>query len=296
MPDTGASKSVISYDVAQAHQFKIDRTRQIPLHACNKSDLNCVGAVDIVVDFKGNQTEIEALVAKNMRNEFLIGWEDLIKMQIIDTSFPDSRPATRSCSCCRIHVCAVQPDAELQKFFDKFDDVFDASGVLKAMKGTPMHITLKKNVKVVPTKVLTGRRIPLNLEKQAEEEIQALVSSGVLREAPGPTEWISPSMFVPKPNSNSLRLVTDFRSLNKYVERPVAPFPSASDIVSCIPEGTKYFMKLDAVKGYFQIPLDEESMALTSFLIPGKAVYQYTRAPARAMLLVMNTAKEEMLL
>ena len=283
LPDTGASKSVISYDLAKANQIKIEENRRIPLHACNNSDLQCIGAADVVVDQNGHNTEIEVLVAKNMKNEFLIGWRDLIKMGIIHENFPCSVRSV-SCPVCKPigyqhHISATLPDPELVKLFEEFADVFNSEGELRAMVRPPMHITLKKNVKIIPTKVLTGRRIPFNLVKKADEEIEALVSSGVLQEAPEPTEWISPSMFVPKPNSTALRLVTDFRNLNQYVERPVQPFPTASEIVSCIPDGTKCFLKLDAVKGYFQIPLDEESMALTSFLIPGKAVYQYRRAP-----------------
>ena len=45
-----------------------------------------------------------------------------------------------------------------------------------------------------------------------------------------------------------------------------------------IPEDAKYFAKLDAVYGYFQLALDEESCYLTTFLIPSGR-YRYLRAP-----------------
>ena len=45
-----------------------------------------------------------------------------------------------------------------------------------------------------------------------------------------------------------------------------------------IPESAKFFAKLDAVHGYFQLALDEESSFLTTFLIP-TGRYRYLRAP-----------------
>ena len=41
---------------------------------------------------------------------------------------------------------------------------------------------------------------------------------------------------------------------------------------------SKVFCKLDAVIGYYQIPLDEESRKLTTFLLPSGR-YRYLRAP-----------------
>ena len=75
-----------------------------------------------------------------------------------------------------------------------------------------------------------------------------------------------------------LRLVTDYRELNKAVLRPAHPFPSAPDLMRRLKPESKYFCKLDAVHGYFQIPLDEPSSHLTTFLLPcGR--YRYTCAP-----------------
>ena len=45
-----------------------------------------------------------------------------------------------------------------------------------------------------------------------------------------------------------------------------------------IPEDAKFFAKLDAVHGYFQLALDEESSYLTTLLIPSGR-YRYLRAP-----------------
>ena len=77
-----------------------------------------------------------------------------------------------------------------------------------------------------------------------------------------------------KPN-RKLRLVTDFTRLNKFIKRPVHPFPSANKIIQYMPSEAKVFAKLDAVQGYHQVELDEESRHLTTFLVPwGKYRYK----------------------
>ena len=73
-------------------------------------------------------------------------------------------------------------------------------------------------------------------------------------------------------------MVTDFTGLNEFVQRPVHPFPSVGEIVQSVPSTAKFFAKLDAVHGYFQLALDEESSKLTTFLLPSGR-YRYLRAP-----------------
>ena len=77
---------------------------------------------------------------------------------------------------------------------------------------------------------------------------------------PGVTEWCSLAVWVPKGDNVRVRLCIDYRELNKLVKRPVHPFPSTREILQAIPVTAKYFAKLDAVHGYFQLALDEESM------------------------------------
>lgn len=73
-------------------------------------------------------------------------------------------------------------------------------------------------------------------------------------------------------------MVTDYRVLNKAVLRPTHPFPSAAELVKRIDSTSKFFAKIDAVHGYFQIPLSERSSLMTTFLLPSGR-YRYTSAP-----------------
>ena len=85
-------------------------------------------------------------------------------------------------------------------------------------------------------------------------------------------------IFVHKPDGVNARMVTDYSMINKFVRRPVHPFPSVADIVRSIPAGTRFFAKMNAIHGYFQLALDEESSKLTEFFLPSGR-YRYLRAP-----------------
>ena len=72
---------------------------------------------------------------------------------------------------------------------------------------------------------------------------------------------VQPAVWVPKGDNVRVRLCTDYRELNKLVKRPVHPFPSTREILQAIPVTAKYFAKLDAVHGCFQLALDKKAQS-----------------------------------
>ena len=76
---------------------------------------------------------------------------------------------------------------------------------------------------------------------------------------------------------SDLRLVVDYKGLNKYVLRPTHTFPSSAEVTAGLDPASRFFCKLDATSGYHQIPLDEESSKLTTFLLPSGR-YRHTVA------------------
>ena len=118
-----------------------------------------------------------------------------------------------------------------------------------------------------PFRISTARQIPLHWREKAERIVKKLLDGGVLMRQDDPTEWCALGFFVAKKNGD-LRLVVDYTKLNKYVRRPVHMFPSTQEILSGIDPSSKIFAKLDATQGYHQVPLDEDSSKLTTFLLP----------------------------
>ena len=143
-----------------------------------------------------------------------------------------------------------------------------------------MHITIKPGA--TPIKVTTARRVPLRYEEEATKTIKELIKQGVIT-----TDWCSPAFFVPKGDKTRVRLVTDYTELNKHVNRPIHLFAHTTEILQAIPPEAKFFAKIDAVHGYFQLGLDEESSHMTTFLLP-QGKFCYLRAP-----MGLNTSSDE---
>ena len=80
-----------------------------------------------------------------------------------------------------------------------------------------------------------------------------------------------------KLDKKDVRICVDFRKLNNNLKREVFHIPTFDEL-SCKLSDVKYLTKLDAASGFFQIPLEEHSRNLTTFLTPfGR--YRFIRLP-----------------
>ena len=81
----------------------------------------------------------------------------------------------------------------------------------------------------------------------------------------------------PEKKDSSIRLCIDPVHLNKALLRPHHPVRTMEDILSNMPN-TQVFTILDAKANFWQVPLDEESSLLTSFIsLIGR--YKFLRMP-----------------
>ena len=130
-----------------------------------------------------------------------------------------------------------------------------------------MKIKLREGA--VPRLVTTTKSIPKHWQESTEKTLKRLLDDNIIERVPidEPTDWISPGFFVEKDGGKGLRLFTDFSNLNQWVQRPVHPFPCTQEIIQNIPAGSRVFAKLNATQGYHQIKLDDDSSALTTFLL-----------------------------
>ena len=257
--------------------FRTDNATKYAVVTANNSTLPCLGTVNLDVFYEGKLTAIHALVAENLHEDFLISWKDLQRMGVLTNNFPCLAvtpfdfPATNQ--------AISKSNDTFEGLLDEFQDVFNEDSI-SPMHGPPMHIQLLRDTAGYrPLKVKTARRTPMHFQREADLLIKNLLSSGIIvKVQPNENiEWCSPGFFVPKPNGK-VRLVVDFRQINQYIDRPVHPFPSCKDIIRNLKPNSQWFLKFDAVHGYFQIPLDEESSKLTTFLIESGR-YRFTRAP-----------------
>ncbi len=92
------------------------------------------------------------------------------------------------------------------------------------------------------------------------EEFQELKRVGLVRSEATP--WASPCFCVPKPRSDKLRIVIDFRPLNLQTIRDSHPIPHARDVIQKL-RRCKVYLKLDLKSGFWQLPMDPSSIPLT---------------------------------
>ena len=120
------------------------------------------------------------------------------------------------------------------------------------------------------------RRVPLALKDRLKQELDRMQEQDVIAKVAEPTDWVNSLVVVEKPNGK-LRVCLDPRNLNKAVKRPHYNMPTLEDAVAKM-AGAKFFSKLDAQSGYWQIRLDENSSYLTTFNTPfGR--YRFKRLP-----------------
>ncbi|XP_076037654.1 uncharacterized protein LOC143023062 [Oratosquilla oratoria] len=177
-----------------------------------------------------------------------------------NTRQPHSRPAVDHCKalaiipkefpkpilevkhvkkCVELPFSASTPPSDVKEYFLKeFKDVLVAKAALqstplKPMVGSPMRIHLKDNA--VPFAIHTPRQIPLAFRDHVKDELESMVSQGIIRPAGDePSEWCHPLVAVAKPNGG-VRITTDLSKLNAQVARPPHPSPTPFDAQQAMP-------------------------------------------------------------
>ena len=161
---------------------------------------------------------------------------------------------------------------------EEFQDVISDCLKHKRMSGAPAEITFKEGVSIKPLHINIARPLPIHMKREADMTLNKYIKEGIIEPVNYPTTWLSPAFWVAKGDKKSVRLVTDYKEINKYIERNVHPFASAADCIKQIPDGTKYFCSADCLSGYYQVPLSSSASDLTTFLLPnGK--FRYLSCP-----------------
>ena len=108
------------------------------------------------------------------------------------------------------------------------------------------------------------RRLDAARLKIAKEYFAKMCAEGVCKRANSP--WSSPLHMVPKPDG-SARPCGDYRLLNSKTVRDTYTLPNLRDFIGKM-AGKKIFSTIDLTKGYWQIPMDPESIPKTAVITP----------------------------
>ena len=113
------------------------------------------------------------------------------------------------------------------------------NGQLSKYQKRKIHLELKPNAKPFHSEAYTVPHVQLPFYK---EELDHLQKMGVLKQT-GESEWAAGS-FTTLKKDGRVRWVSDFRELNKYIQRKVYPLPGIQDVLKKDEQDTSTSRKL----------------------------------------------------
>ena len=163
--------------------------------------------------------------------------------------------------------------SKLKQTLNKFPTLF--GGGLGLLDIKPVDIELKPG-----SKPYGGRyyNVPKAYHDVAVKENERLVTVDVLEKLDhvNDSPWAAPS-FCQMKKTNDVRFLTDFREVNKCIQRKPFPLPRIGESLQKI-EKFKSATAIDLSQGYYSIPLSKKSQKICTTILPwGK--YAYKRLP-----------------
>lgn len=249
--DTGSQVNLLS-----ANRFNMLRNKpqlrksDMKLTAYNGTAVAVLGTCLLTLTKKGNQYREEMVITKEDLPSIL-GLPSCVNMNLIkqvDNLTTSTKPAIS---------------------LPITDEIFGALGSL----AQEQHLTLKEGA--IPV-VHAPRRVPEALKEPLKNELDRMLALGVIEKVEEPRDWVSSLVLTTKANGK-LRVCLDPKDLNKALKRSHYQMPTAEEIFSKM-GGAKFFSKMDASSGFWQIKVDSESSKLLTFNTPfGR--YAFTRLP-----------------
>ena len=157
---------------------------------------------------------------------------------------------------------SLEAKAKFSELINEFSDVFSKNEWDIGQCDVTTHKT-QVEPGSRPIK-LPNRRMPLHYKDDLQEKIDAFLEKKLITPCHSP--YSAPAMLVPKKNGK-LRLVIDYRQLNKQTIKSCWPIPSIEEIFDTL-EGSEYFTTIDISWGFYQLPMAEESQDYTAFSTP----------------------------
>ena len=243
----------------------------------------------IVLDFRTKQITIDEFILP-MRNINSLASTKIEKAWAVNNSMAQEPMSTKKATQRVVEILdANYEKADLQAVVDatgphlslhdknkllellkEFEELFD--GTLGDWRTEPVSFELKEGAKPYH-----GRPYPVpKIRKETTiKELNRLCELGVMEFQPA-SEWASPSFIIPK-SDQTVRMISDFREVNKRLVRKPFPIPKISTVLQEL-EGFTFATALDLNMGYYTIRLDPDASKICTIIFPwGK--YSYLRLP-----------------
>ena len=234
--DTGAEVTVITEVEANRLGLLLKKPETV-LRGAGGNSLKVVGETRVILKTKGGKmTGAKVFVVEGATNN-LLGVPEINALQIVRV------------------VNGIQQEIER-----------NYPGLYRELGSLPDTFEIKVREGAVPRAIPVPRRVPLGLREATKKELERMLKMGVIERVEEPSEWCSGMVVAPK-SSGEVRICVDLTELNKNVQRENFPLPRIEDMLGRL-EGAKWFSKMDANSGFWQIEMGEKSRPLTTFITP----------------------------
>ena len=275
--DSGAAGNIIPYNIFQelypnmpksALKNSINKTTH--LVAYNKEEIKQLGTCILKVNYGGKTLACEFFVVSS-KFKPIIGLDASCNLGLLTVNCPIYQSWTKDAAIDAVSgtdcADANTPERISKEWIinhPKYKHLFKGIGRFKC---DPVQIKLTHNA--VPVQK-PPRRVPLALKDQFKQELDNMVSQGILSKLDDANvnapEWLNSFVVVKKPNGK-LRICLDPTDLNPYIVRPVCNARTLDEIIALLKDAV-HFAVFDSTKGFFHVPLDEESKMLTAMQTP----------------------------
>ncbi len=163
---------------------------------------------------------------------------------------------------------SYKEQSELDRVIKSFPDVFSDVPGLTSLLSHSVGVT--SNMPIWSPSF----PIPAQVDSEFRKELDSLIALDIIE--PSTSKWSCPPIPVRK-KDGGIRIVVDYRKINDITIPEPFDMPTVDSIVSRL-GSAKFLSKLDLLKGFHQVPLDDNSKKYTAFSCKyGK--FQYKRMP-----------------
>ncbi|XP_018497315.1 uncharacterized protein LOC108865118, partial [Galendromus occidentalis] len=258
------------------------RPTSVRLGAINKTSLKVLGEVSLTTELGTRECELDFIVIEEMSDPLIIGKKGADQLRIV-VWFQTRRTLPTH-------------ERKLQELGERFEDLFARS------QYDVGRVELEHSIQVTSDQPIVKRqyKVPVHFQERARITLEKMVEAGIIAE--GESAYSSPAFMIPKGKTEELRLVIDYRELNKVTVDDPFPIP---DMLAVVNEAAKFrfFSTIDIRGGYWHFKMAEVHRAKTAFVIMDR---QYVciampmglkNAPktfARGLLLSLAKLREEL--
>lgn len=285
--DTGASHSFIREDLApKPLRPTPHRASRI---ASTEASLPVTGTTKVTFAINGTSHQANMLVSPSLNADVILGCDWLVRENAVcdfrrgcvyygtqerTTTYWLSRPAeeTTATDWADLRHGFAGPHADrFKRLLSEFEELFNPAAPMTTTPAT------RHEIRLTDPRPVSVRPYRLSPEKKRllMSQVQEMLRDGVIE--PSTSPYSSPAILVRKKDGQH-RFCVDFRRVNAITESLPTSLPVIAEALRDI--GTaKVFSTIDLKSGYWQVPMADESKAITAFSTPDGSAYQFRVMP-----------------